>query len=258
DGDARTLESQEKSHRDYLPFLKSDGLKGARIGVGKDFMGFNNQVDRLMGEALEVMEKQGAELVEVEGKVAKGGGGDSFTIMLYEFKAGLNRYLATSGEKVKVKSLSDVIVFNREHESETMPHFQQEILELAESKGGLESAEYIEALERSLEGAREEGIDRVMDELQLDAIVAPTGGPAWVTDPVFGDRKGGGGSSSPAARAGYPNITLPMGEVFGLPVGVSFFGRAWSEPVLLRVAYAYEQASGKRVAPGFRERVGES
>ena len=144
-----------------------------------------------MVEALEVMEKQGAELIEVEGKVASGGG-DSFTIMLYEFKEGLNRYLATTGKEVKVKSLSDVIAFNREHETEVMPFFQQEILEMAESKGDLQSAEYVEARKRSLEGAREEGIDRVMDELRLDVIVAPTGGPAWVTDLMHGDRNSGG------------------------------------------------------------------
>ncbi len=254
--DARTLESEGKSHRDYLPFLQSSGLKGARIGVGKVYMGFNKGVDRLMVEALGVMEKQGAELIEVDGDVASGGGGDSFTIMLYEFKDGLNRYLAARGKEVKVKSLSDVIAFNREHQKEVMPYFQQEILEIAESKGDLKSEQYIEALEKSLRGSREEGIDRVMDDLRLDAIVAPTGGPAWVTDLVYGDRKGGGGCSSPAARAGYPHITLPMGAVHGLPVGLSFFGRAWSEPVLLKVAYAYEQASGKREAPTYRERVG--
>ena len=254
DADKRTLESEGKSHRDYIPFLDSEGLKDARIGVGKDFMGFNKHVDHLMVEALEVMEKQGAELIEVEGKVASGGG-DSFTIMLYEFKEGLNRYLATTGKEVKVKSLSDVIAFNREHETEVMPFFQQEILEMAESKGDLQSAEYVEARKRSLEGAREEGIDRVMDELRLDVIVAPTGGPAWVTDLMHGDRNSGG-SASPAARAGYPNITLPMGAVYGLPVGVSFFGKAWSEPVLLKIAYAYEQVSSKRTAPTYNTRVG--
>lgn len=254
DHDQRTLEGQGKSHHDYVSFLSSEGLKGARIGVGNGFMGFNVHVDRLMVEALELMEQQGAELVEVDEKVASGGGGDSFTVMLYEFKEGLNRYLSTTDDAVKVKSLSDVIEFNRKHAKKVMPYFQQEILEMAESKGDLQSEEYLEARERSLKGSREEGIDRVMNELELDAIAAPTGGPAWVTDLVSGDRNGGG-SSSPAARAGYPNITLPMGDVHGLPVGISFFGKAWSEPVLLKVAYAYEQASGKRVAPTFRDRL---
>lgn len=254
DRDDKTQMGEGKSHCNYLPFLKEGGLKGARMGVGRGFMGFNEDVDRLMDEALVLMEGQGAELVEVDGKVAGGGGGDSFTIMLYEFKDGLNRYLAALDKNVKVKNLADVIGFNRGHAKQAMPFFQQEILELAEGKGDLQSGEYLEALDRSLKGAREEGIDRVMDEHQLDAIVAPTGGPAWVTDLVLGDRHGGG-SSSPAARAGYPNVTVPMGVVHGLPVGLSFFGRAWSEPALLGLAYAYEQASGKRVVPTFRERV---
>ncbi|MFK5922595.1 MAG: amidase [Verrucomicrobiota bacterium] len=254
--DARTLEGEGKSQQDYLPFLKKDGLEGARIGVGKGFMGFNGRVDQLMIEAFEWMEKQGAVLFEVEGTVAETGGGDSFTIMLYEFKEGLNRYLAECGEAVKVKSLAELIVFNKQNKQELMPFFQQEILEMAESKGDLQSEEYVTALQNSLKGARQEGIDRVMDDLQLDAIVAPTGGPAWVTDLVFGDRKGGGGCSSAAARAGYPHVTVPMGRVHGLPVGISFFGRAWSEPLLLKLAYAYEQGTGERRAPGFRKRVG--
>lgn len=255
--DDKTRASEGNSHSNYLPFLKDDGLEGVRIGVGRGFMGFSEQVDLLMEEALGLMEGQGAELVEVDGRVASGGGGDSFTVMLYEFKHGLNRYLAALDETVKVRNLADVISFNNDHAKEVMPFFQQEILEMAEGKGDLQSGEYLEALDRSLKGAREEGIDRVMDEHQLDAMVAPTGGPAWVTDWVLGDRHGGG-SSSPAARAGYPNVTVPMGAVHGLPVGLSFFGRAWSEPVLLKVAYAYEQASRKRRVPEFRERVGDS
>lgn len=255
--DDKTQASEGKSHSNYLPFLKDDGLKGVRIGVGRGFMGFSEQVDLLMEEALGLMEGQGAELVEVDGRVASGGGGDSFTIMLYEFKHGLNRYLAALDEKVQVRNLADVISFNSDHAKEVMPFFQQEILEMAEGKGDLQSGEYLEALDRSLKGAREEGIDRVMDEHQLDAMVAPTGGPAWVTDLVLGDRHGGG-SSSPASRAGYPNVTVPMGAVHGLPVGLSFFGRAWSEPVLLKVAYAYEMASRKRRVPTFRERLGDS
>jgi len=243
--DEKTRIGEGRRHSSYLPFLNQDGLKEARIGVGRGFMGFSEQVDGLMEVALGVMEEKGAELVEIDGRVAGGGSGDSFTVMLYEFKDGLNRYLAATGEGVKVKTLADVIRFNSNHAKEVMPYFQQEILEMAQGKGDLQSGEYLEALGRSLKGAREEGIDRVMDEHQLDAMVAPTGGPAWVTDLVLGDRHGGGSSSSPAA-----------GAVHGLPVGLSFFGRAWSEPVLLRLAFAYEQASAKRDPPGFRERVG--
>jgi len=255
DRDKKTLASEGKSHRDYLPFLKSDGLKGARIGVGRGFKGFSDPVVDLFEQAIAVMADRGAELIELDERIASGGGGDSLTIMLYEFKDGLNRYLAATNDNVKVKTMSEVIAFNREHKEKVMPWFQQEYFEMADSLGDLKSEEYLEALEGSLKGSREEGIDRVMEEHRLDAIVAPTKGPAPVIDLVLGDRGGGGGSSSPAARAGYPNITLPMGAVHDLPVGLSFFGRAWSEPVLLKLTYAYEQASRKRKAPEFRERL---
>ena len=159
DDDARTLESEGKSHRDYLPFLKSDGLKGARIGVGRGFKGFSDQVDDLFEQAIAVMANRGAELIEVDEKIASEGGGDSFTIMLYEFKDGLNRYLAATNEDVKVKTMSEVIAFNQEHKEKVMPWFQQEYFEMADVLGDLESEEYLEALESSLKGSREEGID---------------------------------------------------------------------------------------------------
>ncbi len=255
DRDERTQESEGKRHHDYLPFLTEDGLKGARLGVPKSLMGFNRQVDQLIINALTLMEKQGAELIEVDGDVTNGGGGDSFTLMLYEFKDGLNRYLARTNKNVKVRTLADVIQYNRDHSEKVMPFFQQEFLLLAEEKGDLKSPEYLEAVARSLSGARENGIDRIVDQYRLDAIVGPTTGPAWVTDLVFGDRRGGG-CAAPAARAGYPHITVPMGTIHTLPVGISFFGKAWAEPVLLKLAYAYEQASLHRAAPAFREQVG--
>ena len=153
-----------------------------------------------------------------------------------------------------MRSLEEIIVFNEENRAAEMPYFGQELFIQAQAKGSLTESEYLEALETSLRLSREEGIDKVMDEHTLDALVAPTGGPAWKTDLLNGDPSGGG-SSGPAARAGYPNITVPAGNVRGLPIGISFFGRAWSEPRLLRIAYAFEQSAHARLVPGFREGI---
>ena len=169
--------------------------------------------------------------------------------MLYEFKDGLNQYFGSRGPDTPVKSLKELIEFNKVDPVE-LKYFGQGIFETSEEKGGLETPEYNEALAKMLKAMREEGIDRVMDEHDLDAIIAPTGGPAWKTDHVNGDSFHVG-SSSPAAIAGYPNITVPMGFIDGLPVGVSFFGRAWSEPVLIEIAYAYEQGTNHRRVPQF-------
>jgi amidase len=171
--------------------------------------------------------------------------------MLFEYKDGLNKYFRSLGPDAKIKSLEDLISFNKS-DSVEMKFYNQRFLELALVKSGLDSKEYKETLEKMLRGSREEGIDKVMNEHQLDAIIAPTGGPAWKTDWANGD-SGHVGSSSPAARSGYPNITVPMGFVEGLPVGISFFGRAWSEPVLLEIAYAYEQGTKHRKVPQFLE-----
>ena len=169
--------------------------------------------------------------------------------MLYEFKAGMEAWLEGLGESTKLKTLEDLVAWNRTNAAASMPFFGQEILIAAAEKGGLDSEEYLQALEKAQRLSRQEGIDKAMDTHNLDAIIGPTGSPAWVTDLVNGDNFGNVSSSTPAAIGGYPHITVPAGFVHGLPVGISFFGRAWSEPVLLRIAYAYEQATGHRTAP---------
>lgn len=250
DHDGATALSQGQAHSDYTQFLDPDGLKGARIGVARDFFGGDPRVDRLMEQALDVMRQQGAEIIDpVEMPTWEDFDGTPYQVMLYEFKAGMETWLAGLGESTDLKTLDDLVAWNRANASASMPFFGQEILIAAAEKGGLDSEEYLEAYEKARRLSREEGIDKAMDAHNLDAIIGPTGSPAWVTDLVNGDNFGGVSSSTPAAIAGYPHITVPAGFVHGLPVGISFFGRAWSEPVLLRVAYAYEQATRHRQAP---------
>jgi amidase len=249
--DVGTAESREHSYTDYTQFLKEDGLRGARIGVVRRAFGFSEDVDKVMEAALETMKKQGAILVDPASIESAGKFGDSeFTIFLYELKADLNAYLAKLGPNAPVKTLKDIIEFNEKNTAKEMPYFGQDVFLKSEEKGPLTTQEYIDAVAKARDLARKEGIDATMDKNNLDALVGPTGGPAWLTDHINGDSFGGG-SSSTAAVAGYPNITVPAGFVHGLPVGISFFGRAWSEPVLLRVAYAFEQATKARKAPGF-------
>ena len=176
-------------------------------------------------------------------------------VLFYEFKAGLNAYLAARGPGAEVRSLAELIAFNERNAEIEMPYFGQERLVAAEAKGPLSEPGYLAALAASRRLSRAEGIDRTMDEHRLDAIVGPTGGPAWVTDLVNGDHFGGSSSGYPAV-AGYPNVTVPAGAVHGLPVGLSFFGRAWSEPTLIRIAYAFEQTTQARLVPAFRPTVG--
>lgn len=249
--DSATTESREHSYTDYTQFLKEDGLKGARIGVVRRAFGFNEEVDKVMEAALETMRKQGAILVDPASIESAGKFGESeFTIFLYELKADLNAYLAKLGPNAPVKTLKEIIEFNEKNSAKEMPYFGQDTFLKSEEKGPLTTQEYIDAVAKARDLARKEGIDATMDKNNLDALVGPTGGPAWLTDHINGDSFGGG-SSSTAAVAGYPNITVPAGFVHGLPVGISFFGRAWSEPVLLRVAYGFEQATKARKAPGF-------
>ena len=248
--DPATAASETRSVDDYTPFLDEDGLNGARIGVQRSTFGFHEGVDRLMAAAIELMQDRGATIVDpldlqpnaVMRRAER-------EVMSYEFKAGLNAYLSNLPDAA-VGSLADLIAFNEEHAADEMPYFGQERLIEAERRGPLSDARYREAHAAARRLARDEGIDRVMDAGSLDAIIAPTGGPAWVIDLVNGDHFGGG-SSSLAAVAGYPNITVPAGFVHGLPVGLSFFGRAWSEPTLIRIAYAFEQASMHRRVPTF-------
>ncbi len=249
--DPATTESREHSYTDYTQFLKEDGLRGARIGVVRRTFGFSEDVDKLMEAALETMKKQGAILVDPAPIESAGKFGESeFMIFLYELKADLNAYLAKLGPNAPVKTLKEIIEFNEKNSAKEMPYFGQDTFLKSDEKGPLTTQEYIDAVAKARDLARKEGIDATMDKNNLDALVGPTGGPAWLTDHINGDSFGGG-SSSTAAVAGYPNITVPAGFVHGLPVGISFFGRAWSEPVLLRVAYAFEQATKARKAPGF-------
>jgi amidase len=248
--DSRTATAPARTITDYTAFLDRNGLRGKRIGVLRARFGFHEQVDDILEAALNVMRAAGAEIVDpVEMRSPRGVGGWENTVLSYEFKDGLNRYLAARPD-APVRSLTEVIAFNRANAGRVMPYFQQETLLASEQRGGLDSAEYREALTNMLQGSRQEGIDATMAEYRLDAIMAPTGGPAWPIDVIGGDHFGGG-SSGYAARAGYPNITVPAGFVHGLPVGLSLFAGAWQEPALIAMAYAYEQASMARQAPRF-------
>ncbi|HVM92093.1 MAG TPA: amidase [Terriglobales bacterium] len=246
--DEATSASAGKSQADYTQFCDPGGLKGARIGVARKYFGFNDAVDALMERSLDVLRKQGATLVDPADIDSFGKFDDTeMLVMLYEFKAGLNAYLAhlTSSP---VRTLKDVIDFNERNREKEMPWFGQDLFIKAEAKGPLTEKEYTDALAKNHELARAEGIDALMAKHELDAIVAPTGSPAWLTDLVNGDHVAGG-SSNAAAVAGYPNINVTAGFISGLPVGISFFGRAWSEPVLIKLAYAFEQATKGRQAP---------
>jgi amidase len=255
EADPATAESREHSYTDYTQFLKEDGLRGARIGVVRRTFGFNEDVDKIMENALEVMKKQGAILVDPAPIESAGKFGESeFTIFLYELKADLNAYLAKLGPNAPVKTLKDIIEFNDHNAEKEMPYFGQDTFLKSQEKGPLTAQEYLDAVAKARDLARKQGIDATMDKNNLDALIGPTGGPAWLTDHINGDSFGGG-SSSTAAVAGYPNITVPAGFIHGLPVGISFFCRAWSEPVLLRVAYSFEQATKVRKAPTFAPTV---
>lgn len=248
--DARTSESAGRTHPDYTRFLARDGLRGKRIGVLRNRFGFHEAVDAILEQALAVMLAQGAVLVDpVEIKSPRTVGGLEGLVLSYEFKDGINRYLA-SLTNPPVRTLAEVIAFNTANAERSMPYFGQETLITAEGRGGLDTQEYREALDDMLRGSRADGIDATIAEHRLDAIMAPTGGPAWPIDVINGDHFGGG-SSGYAARAGYPNITVPAGFVHGLPVGLSLFAGAWKEPELIAIAYGYEQASQVRRAPGF-------
>ncbi len=230
--------------------LDPGALRGKRIGVARNFFGFHERVDAAMEEALRVLQKADAEIVDDLELRAKGLGRAGFDVLLYEFKADINAYLKGVAPELPAHSLEELIEFNREHAEEEMPFFGQELFEMAQEKGSLEEPAYQEALVKMRRAYREEGIDKLVAEHRLDCIVAPTTGPAWVTDLIHGDH-GSGGSSSPAARAGYPNITVPMGYVFGLPIGISYIGPAFSEAKLVSIAYAFEQETQVRHPPKF-------
>ncbi|SMO42665.1 amidase [Gracilimonas mengyeensis] len=250
ESDGKTLASEGNFHTDYTQFLNADGLQGKRIGFWTGPLGNHHRVDTLMYQTRRFLEEQGATVIDIDQVSGENVGGDSFQVLLYEFKDGLNKYFASLGDDAPVKNM-DELVDSTLADSAEMQFFDHDLLIMANEKGNLESEEYTEALERMMKFTREEGIDKVMEEHDLDAIVGPTGGPAWKTDLTNGDNFAVS-SSSPAARAGYPNITVPMGYIDGLPVGISFFGRAWSEPVLIEIAYGFEQATQVRRVPEFR------
>ena len=238
---------------DYAASLDANGLKGARIGVARAaFFGYHPATDKLVDDAIAVLRDRGAVIVDPADLTTNGKYGDSeFTVLLYEFKAGLNAYLAALGPAAPVKSLADVIAFNERNRARAMPFFGQEILEMAIKKGPLTDPAYRAALARDRRLAGRQGIDATLQRHRLDALVAPSGGPTFLIDLINGDHELGS-SYGPAAVAGYPGITVPAGYVHGLPVGISFFAGAYSEPTLIRLAYAYEQASALRTPPSFR------
>lgn len=249
--DTITNESSGKSFTDYTQFLDANGLKGARIGVPRKYFGFNDQVDKLINSSIEEMKRRGAVIVDPAEIETTGKFDDTeLEVLLYELKADLNKYLASLGPRAPVRSLKEIIEFNERNSDKEMPYFGQDLFIKAEAKGPLTSKEYVEALEKNQRLSRTEGIDAVMTKNKLDAMVAPTGGPPWPTDLLNGDHFTGG-YSTPSAVAGYPHITVPAGYVHGLPVGISFFGRAYSEPVLIKLAFAFEQATKFRRPPQF-------
>jgi amidase len=249
--DEATLSSEGKALTDYTRFLDPNGLKGARIGVARKYFGFSEDVDSLMNDLLDVMKKEGATLVDPADIETFGKFDDSeLMVFYYELKADLNAYLARLGPSAPVHTLKEIIDFNEKNKEKEMPYFGQDIFIKSEAKGPLTEKEYLDALDKNRKLARTEGIDALMDKNKLDAIVAPTAGPSCLTDLLNGDHFTGG-SSNAAAVAGYPNINVPAGFIHGMPVGISFFGRAWSEPTLIKIAYAFEQATKLRKPPQF-------
>ncbi|HEX6086099.1 MAG TPA: amidase [Thermoanaerobaculia bacterium] len=247
--DAATAASRGRAHADYTRFLDPNGLRGARIGVARQYFGFSDHVDRVMKESLDALAKLGATLVDPANIEHHNEYGDTeLEVLLYEFKHDLNAYLAQLPPNVKTRTLADLIRFNEENRALEMPYFGQELFLQAQEKGPLTTPAYRKALAKNHRLSRAMGIDAVLKKHRLDALVAPTGGPVWMTDLVNGDHYSGGYSSA-SAVAGYPHVTVPAGYVFGLPVGLSFFGGAWSEPALLKYAYAFEQATKVRKAP---------
>jgi amidase len=252
--DKATVPSAMLAQRDYTKFTNED-LTGIRIGVARNYFGFHDGVDEVMGLALDALRRKGAVVVDPcdlpnMDKV----GEPENEVLLYELKASLNAYLAWLGPKASVRTLKEIIAFNEKNRKTEMPYFGQDRFLKAEAKGPLTSKDYLDALEKCRRLTRTEGIDAVMNKHNVEALVAPSEGPAWLTDLVVGDRILSS-STTAAAVAGYPSITVPAGNVFGLPLGISFFGRAWSEPGLLRIAYAFEQATKARRRPKFLEKA---
>jgi amidase len=245
--DAVTTE-KKRERVDYTTFLKTDGLKGARIGVVRNFWGRRKEVDKVMNTSLEVLKVAGAILVDVNIDSIGKFGDAEYQVLLYEFKADLEKYLSERG--AEHKTLAQLIEFNNDNSTRELKYFGQSILEAADKKGPLTTKEYVDALATSKRLTQAEGIDPVMDREKLDALIGPSNAPSWMIDTVNGDCGSGYvSSSSLAAVAGYPNITVPAGFERELPMGISFFGRAWSEGTLIKLAYSFEQASKARRKP---------
>lgn len=251
--DTATLVEGRSAHEDYTQFLDPDGLKGARIGVAHSLFGSDRRVLKIIESGLETMKSLGAELVDIEMVSSDKFGKTELEVLLYEFKANLNAYLVNRGRMTKVHSLQDVIKFNEDNRARVLPYFGNERMEGAQEKGPLTQKKYLNALAKNQRLSRDEGIDAELQEHKLDAIVCPSGGPAWMIDLINGDggRNWDMDSTSYSAVAGYPHITVPAGYVFGLPIGISFFAGAWQEPTLIKLAYAFEQATQVRVPPRF-------
>lgn len=248
--DHATIPSSGRGASDYTSFLDKAGLKGARIGIGRKFFGKDARVDALMESGIAAMKDAGATMVDdCELSAGQEYGDSEFEVLLYEFKADLNTFLATVDPGLGIRTMEDVIRFNDENKARSMPFFGQEIFLQAVKKGGLDSKDYQDALAKNLKASREDGIEKALAKDRLDAILAPTGGPAWLIDLVNGDSSSGISSSQPSAVAGYPAITVPAGFISGLPVGMTLMGPAWSEGSLIKYAYAFEQATKQRKAP---------
>ncbi|HEX4750153.1 MAG TPA: amidase [Bryobacteraceae bacterium] len=247
--DSETISNAGHTFTDYTQFLDTDGLRGARIGIARQYFNISPAVNAVMEDCISLMRDSGAVIIDPADLSSYESWRESETeVLLYEFKADLNRYLAA--RQAGVRSLADCIAFNSTHRSVEMPYFEQELMEQANAKGPLTDKAYRDALATSKRLTRKDGIDATMTKYKPDAIVAPTSGPAWITDLVDGD-KADSGCASPPAVAGYPHITVPAGSHFGLPFGISFFGSAWSEPKLLKIAYSFEQMRRARRKPQF-------
>jgi amidase len=251
--DPATRPSGKRALRDYMPFLDPNGLQGARIGVAREMAGTDARILRIFEACIEVMKKLGAVIIDpVTVPNFRKYGESEMEVLHYEFKSDLNDYLAGLGPKARVHSMEDVIRFNEDHKKRVMPYFAQEHMTTAQEKGSLSSKPYREALAKNHRLSREQGLDLAIRKHRLDALVVPAGGPAWVIDLANGDAINWDmESTSPAAVAGYPNITVPAGSIFGLPVGISFMGKAWQEPTLIKLAYGFEQARMARRPPRY-------
>ncbi|MBS1808554.1 MAG: amidase [Acidobacteria bacterium] len=248
--DNATASSRGRFLNDYTQFLDANGLKGARIGIARNYFGFSERVDKLINEAIDTIKRLGAVVIDTELPNKGKYDDDEFEVLLYEFKADMSAYLATRGASAPVKSLQDLIEFNEKNRDRELQYFNQDTMIKAASKGDLNTPAYKQALAKSKQLTQSQGIDAALAKQNLDALVAPTDGIPWLTDFLNGDHFAGG-CSTPPAVSGYPHVTVPAGYIHGLPVGVSFFGAPWSEGKLIKYAYAFEQATKHRKTPQF-------